>query len=195
MSDLKQLLGFPFREREWFIKMILGSVISIVPILNFLSLGYFIKCIQNGWRGSQSLPDWDNWGELFRNGCMVFLILLAYLVLPISLAFLMAVVPVVGTAFASLIIFIMSFIIPMAIANYALHMNMKDAFALKEIFYRSGRVLSLYLTGYLAATLGVIIGTALLVGIPLLGFVGGIFIFYCGVVFFNFLGILYYQAN
>lgn len=195
MSDLKQLLGFPFREREWFVKMILGSIVSIVPILNFLCLGYFIRCIQNGWRGYLCLPDWDNWRELFRDGCMVFLILLAYLVLPISLAILMLALPVVGTAFASLIIFIMSIIVPMAIANYAVRQNMRDAFAFGEIFYRSGRVLNLYLTGYLAATLGFVIGIALLLGVPFLGFVGGILIFYSGVVFFNFLGFLYHEAN
>ena len=195
MSNLKQLLGFPFREREWFMKMIIGSVISIVPIVNFLSLGYFIRCIQNSWRGYQSMPDWDNWGELFRNGCMVFVILLAYLVLPISLGFLMLALPVVGTVFASLIIFIMSIIIPMAIANYAVHMNIRDAFAFTEIFYRSGRVLSVYLAGYLAVTLGLILGSVLLVGIPILGFVGGLLMFYCGVVFFNFMGILYREAN
>lgn len=195
MNDLKQLLGFPFREREWFLKLIIGSIIIIVPILNFLSLGYFMRCIQNGWRGYLCLPEWDDWGNMFKVGLAAFLILLAYLVLPISFALMMVALPVVGAAFASLIIFIMSIIIPMAIANYAVHLNVRDAFAFGEIFYRAGRVLSIYLAGYLAATLGLILGITLLAAIPSLGFIGGLLMFYIGVVFFNFMGILYREAN
>jgi len=194
VTDLKQLLGFPFKEREWFIKMIMGSVITLVPVVNFLSLGYFLRCVNYGWRGLRIIPDWSNWAELFRDGCIVFLIILAYLVFPISIAFLMLMVPIVGTAFASLTVFIMSLFIPMAIANYAVHKNMRDAFMLVDIFHQVGRVMSFYLIAYLTAALGVIIGAALLLGLPLLGFIGGIIIFYCGVVFFNLLGFLYHDA-
>jgi len=193
--DLKRILGSPFQDREWFMKMILGSIISIVPILNFLSLGYLIRCVQNGWRGTNNLPNWDNWAELFRDGCIAFLISIAYLVVPISVAFLMLAVPVVGMALASLIIFIMSVLIPMAIANYAIFKNIRDAFLLVNIFNQVGRVFGFYIIGYSVATLGAIIGIALLVGIPYLGFFGGIFLFYCGVVFFNFLGFLYREAR
>ena len=195
MYDLKQILGSPFREREWFMKMILGSIISIVPVLNFLSLGYFIRCIQYGWRGMQGLPDWDNWADLFKEGCMVFLILLAYLVLPTLLAFMAIAIPVVGMAFASLIVFIMGVLIPMAIANFAIYKNLKDAFIFVNIFNQVGRVFGFYIIAYAAATLGIIIGTVLLVSMPFIGFFGGIFIFYCGVVFFNFLGYLCHEAN
>ncbi len=195
MDNLKQILGSPFKERQWIMKMILGSIISIVPILNLLSLGYFIRCIQYGWRGLHCLPEWDNGADLFRDGCMVLLILLAYLVLPISLALLILAIPVVGIAFASIIIFIMSFLIPMAIANYAVYKNLRDAFIFTNIFNQVGRVFGFYMVAYAAATLGVITGTALLVSMPFIGFLGGIFIFYCGSVFFNFLGYLCREAN
>lgn len=194
MYDLKQLLGFPFKEKEWFLKMILGSVISIVPIINFLSLGYFIRCIRSGWKGMLELPEWEDWGELFRDGVMAFLVLFVYLILPVVLAVLLLAVPVVGTILACLTAFIMCIIIPMAIANYAVHRDIREAFLLTKILKQVGRVLGFYIIGYIAATLGLIIGMALLFGIPLIGFIGGLLIFYCGAIFFNFLGFLYREA-
>lgn len=195
MTDLKQLLGFPFEDREWLVKMLLGSVITIIPILNFLSLGYFVRSINYGWRGRRNLPDWDNWSELFRDGFMVFVISLAYLAIPLVLGSLIAIIPGIGIVLASIIIFIMGLIIPMAIANYAMRRNIKDAFSLGEIFYLASRVFNFYVLGYLAATVGLILGVALLLGIPFVGFIGGVFIFYCGVIFSNFLGVIYHQAT
>lgn len=195
MTDLKQLLGFPFKDREWLVKMLLGSVITIIPILNFLSLGYFIRSINYGWRGRCNMPDWDNWSELFRDGLMVFIISLAYLTIPLVLGSLLAMLPGIGIVIAPIIIFIMGLIIPMAIANYAMRRNIKDAFSLGEIFYLVSRVFNLYIIGYIAATLGVILGVALLLGLPFVGFIGGVFVFYCGVVFFKFLGAIYHQAT
>lgn len=195
MFDLKRVLLFPWREREGFMKIILGSIISIVPGLNLLSLGYLIRCMRNGWMGLFILPAWDNWAELLRDGCMAFLILAAYLLIPVSIGMLMLAIPVVGIILASLLIFIMSVLIPMAIANYAIYRNIKDAFILVNIFTQVGRVFSLYIVSYSMATLGVIVGMALLLGIPYLGFVGGIIVFYCGIVFFTFMGGLYREAN
>lgn len=194
MYDLKQLLGFPFKDRDWFMKIILGSIISIVPIINFLSLGYFIRCIRCGWKGLLVLPDWDDWGDLFREGCTAFLVLLIYLILPVLLAVLLLAVPVVGMILACLAAFIMCIFIPMAIANYAVHRDMREALLLVNIFQQVGRVLGLYIIGYITASLGLIIGTALLIGIPFFGFIGGLLIFYCGAIFFNYLGFLYREA-
>ncbi|MEA4926258.1 MAG: DUF4013 domain-containing protein [Syntrophomonadaceae bacterium] len=195
MYDLKRIFTSPFQEREGFIKMILGSIISIVPVLNLLSLGYLIRCIRYGWMGLSILPTWDNWAELLRDGCIALLILVAYLLFPLSIGLLILAVPAVGIILASLLIFIMSFLIPMAVANYAIYKNIKDAFRLIHIFNQVGRVFNIYIVSYSLVTLGVIIGMALLLGIPYLGFIGGLFIFYCGAVFFNFIGFLYREAT
>lgn len=193
--DLKRIFTSPFQEREGFMKLILGSIISIVPVLNLLALGYLIRCIRSGWMGLTILPPWDNWAELLRDGCLALLILAAYLLIPISIGTLMLAIPAVGVVLASLLIFIMSILIPMAIASYAIYRNLKDAFGLINIFNQVSRVFSIYIISYSMAALGVIIGMALLLGIPYLGFIGGIFIFYCGVVFFNFIGFLYREAT
>jgi hypothetical protein len=89
MGDIKQLLGFPFREREWIMKMIVGSVIILVPIVNFLSLGYFLRCINYGSRAIRELPDWCHLGEMFRDGCMALLIALVYIIVPLALVVLL----------------------------------------------------------------------------------------------------------
>lgn len=195
MTDLRLLLGWPFKDREWLVKMLMGSVITIIPILNFLSFGYFIRCINYGWRGRRNLPYWADWPELFKDGLIAFIIALAYLVLPLLLGAVIVTIPGIGIVLASIIIFIMGLIIPMAIANYALHRNIRDAFRFGEILYITSRVFNLYILGCLAVTLGIILGIVLLLTIPYVGFTGGVLIFYCGAVFSNFLGNIYHQAT
>jgi len=194
MNDLKKLLSQPFKDREWLVKMLLGSVITIVPVFNFLSLGYFLRCIKHSWRGHHALPAWDNWPDLFKEGCLALLITLLYLAIPLALGYLVALIPIAGIALASIIIFIMGLIIPMAIASFAICGSLRDAFYFKVIIYLVSQVFNLYVVGYLAATLSVILGLSLLLIFPLVGFVGGAVIFYCGVVFANFLGTLYREA-
>ena len=195
MNDLKELLGFPFEDRQWFLKLIIGSVIAIVPILNFISLGYFLRCIKYGWTGRRTLPEWHDWGELFRDGCLGAVIILAYLILPLMCGWIMSVLPLVGTFLAAILILILSLVIPMALASYAIQKEFRDAFMLRNILIRAGKVLNYYLTAYLAAVLAVVIGIALLVGVPIIGFLGGLLIFYAGVVFFNLVGFLFYKAG
>jgi hypothetical protein len=99
-----------------------------------------------------------------------------------------------GTVLASIVIFVMILIMPMALASYAIHRDFMDAFALGEIVVRTGRVLNYYLTAYLITIVVSISGLALL-WVPYMGFFGGILIFYSGTVFFNLVGFLYYRAG
>jgi len=194
VNDLRQLLSQPCKDRDWLVKMLLGSVITIVPVLNFLSLGYFVRCIHHSWKGHHSLPDWDCWPDLFKNGCLALIIALLYLAIPLALGYLVALIPAIGIILASIIIFIMSLIIPMAIAQFATSRRFKDAFFIGEILFIVSRVFNFYVIGYLTATLVTILGLSLLLAMPLISFVGGAIIFYCGVVFSIFLGHLYHEA-
>lgn len=70
--DIKKAIIFIFEDPRWFIKLIIGDImilfgVFIVPVL-FLQ-GYMIEIIRNVMRGEeQPLPEWNNWGEKFKDG-------------------------------------------------------------------------------------------------------------------------------
>ena len=49
--DYGEFIKFPFQDREWLKKMVLGCIILIIPIVNILALGYFVECIRLGMQG------------------------------------------------------------------------------------------------------------------------------------------------
>ncbi len=76
---LKALLGFPFRDPKAGQKFLIGSLLSfaqfIIPILpGIVILGYMSQVLRRVTQGSgeATMPEWDNWGELFMDGLKVF---------------------------------------------------------------------------------------------------------------------------
>jgi hypothetical protein len=68
-----------FQDQDWPKKILIGGLISLVPILNFAALGYLVQVIRNVRDGQAlPLPEWDQLGEHFRSGLYLFLILLIY---------------------------------------------------------------------------------------------------------------------
>jgi hypothetical protein len=192
--DLAELLQLPFRDRDWAIKMLLGTVITVVPVLNLAAGGYMAACLYNGLKDHWQMPEWNNWPELFKNGLFVFLIVLAYLLVPILLGFFLVMVPGVGVALLSIILLIVGMMIPMAIANFARYGELKDAFMVGEIFYYTSKIINQYIMAYLAAVLLVSLGMIILIALPFIGVIGGFIIYYCGLIFFFSIGILYRSA-
>jgi len=71
-------------------KLLLGVLFSILPVVNFLSLGYIIGSAKSmtARRPKYDLPEWDNFWGLFVNGALGFVAILIYS-LPLSLLSLM----------------------------------------------------------------------------------------------------------
>ena len=65
----------PFQDLR---TLFLGSLISWVPILNFVSIGFFLECIRKTWEGNNSLPEWVNWHEKFVDGIKAYGVLFVY---------------------------------------------------------------------------------------------------------------------
>ena len=40
--DLREYLLFPFRDPDWVRKLLLGCVVTLLPVVNILTLGYFL---------------------------------------------------------------------------------------------------------------------------------------------------------
>jgi hypothetical protein len=84
-STLQHVLMFPFKGDRWKAKLITGLAImlacNIIPILPFLILyGYVYRImhriiVENG---DLEMPEWEDWGALFKNGWRLFCVSFLY---------------------------------------------------------------------------------------------------------------------
>jgi len=68
--DIGKALGFVFEDEEWIVKILLGTLILLIPIFGqFALMGYGIAIIRNVRAGSpRPLPAWENLGQYFADG-------------------------------------------------------------------------------------------------------------------------------
>ena len=92
--DFGRAISYVRQDPNWLVKVLLGSIISIIPILNFAALGYSLDVIRNVSEGRETpLPEWGNdFGGYFVRGLMFLVIALIYLLPVIILGILFAVV-------------------------------------------------------------------------------------------------------
>ncbi len=72
-----------FEDPDWVKKVLVGGLISIFPVANFLTWGYTYRVFVDGLNGAPSLvlPSWTDWRPFFRVGFWIFLITLGYVIL------------------------------------------------------------------------------------------------------------------
>lgn len=88
--DFGRALSFVRQDPGWIGKVIIGSILSVIPILNFAVYGYMLDVIHNVYQGRETpLPDWGNdFGGYFVRGFMYLVIGLIYLLPVVVLAIL-----------------------------------------------------------------------------------------------------------
>ena len=78
--DYGKAFTFAFDDEDWVVKLILGGVfmlLSVVVVGIFFVLGYLLEIVRNVVEGKERpLPSWDNLGEKFVQGLILFVILL-----------------------------------------------------------------------------------------------------------------------
>jgi hypothetical protein len=84
-TSIKALLKFPFKEQDWKSRFLVGSLLVlacfIVPIAPWLfAYGYYIRVMRQASKGEElSLPAWDDWGGLAKDGLQGFLVQMVYM--------------------------------------------------------------------------------------------------------------------
>lgn len=68
-----------FPSAGWSKVVILG-IILIIPIVNFIGIGYLFRIIKATFAGIDELPDFDEVGELFIDGLKIFIVGIVYLI-------------------------------------------------------------------------------------------------------------------
>jgi hypothetical protein len=78
--DIGKAFGFVFEDEEWVKKILLGALISLIPIFGqFAIMGYGIAVIRNVMAGApRPLPDWNDLMRHFVDGLMFWIATLIY---------------------------------------------------------------------------------------------------------------------
>jgi hypothetical protein len=72
--DIGKSFSYPFEDESWLSKLLIGALVSAVPIINFAWLGYIADLIRNVMGGaSRPLPEWGDFGDKFLKGLFLWL--------------------------------------------------------------------------------------------------------------------------
>ena len=189
--EFERALTYAADDKEWFKKLGIGALISLVPILNFAWIGYIIEIVRNVSEGHDlPLPGWENLGEKFKSGLIIFLVFFLY-TLPALLVFILPGMyfylqassngseainwmTIAGTSFYCLfaVYFLaISFLFPAMMIRYSRLGTFRSCFQVKEIINLALRNIGEYViawgAGWLFALLinfvAVIIGALLII--------------------------------
>lgn len=187
-DNITESLKYPLND--W-TKILILTVISIIPIVNFMTMGYYVRIIKSTFAGIDEVPDFDDLGELFIDGIKVLIVSIIYMIVPLIIYF-VALLPLLfasdpysmmsglmsGLAIVILIIdivvaIIFSLILYPAIVNMALYDGeIGAAFRFSEIL---DRIKEIGWGSYILWVIAIIV-TSAVVGI-ILGIIGFILMF------------------
>lgn len=172
--NLENAFRFPLKDKRWFIKILIGGLLMAVPIVNFFTFGYLLKILADAKdRKEPVLHEWNDWTGLFREGFMMFVVAVCYMVIFIPL-FVLSMIPFIGYIFKA--IAFLSFA-PVCITALCLYIGRKElsaAFDFRSIIEKIKANVTDYLI--LAIVIGVAKGIATIPVILAALFLGAAFV-------------------
>ncbi len=80
---LIEAMRAPFRDPDWLRKLLLGALLGLVPVLNFVAWGYVYRVFIDALNGAERtiLPEWRDWRAYLGAGFWLFIISIVYVVL------------------------------------------------------------------------------------------------------------------
>jgi hypothetical protein len=195
--DFGKSFSYPFEDKNWLNKTIIGAIVTAVPIVNFAWAGYGIDLLKNVLRGDpQPLPEWSDFGDKWVRGLMIFLASLVYAIPALVLACIpgvlffipamssqsgdiqdtmLGVLTGVGGLFACLVALyalLLTFIYPAVYIHYARVGTFGSFFEFGKIFKIVRADLGKYLSAWLLAIVaGFVVGLVVGLVSALLGFI------------------------
>jgi hypothetical protein len=114
-KNISDSLRYPIQD--W-VKIIILAVISLIPIVDFMSGGYYLRVIKSTLAGLDEVPEFDDLGELFIDGIKLIIVGIIYLIIPLIFITIGIIFSVGGAIFTgiSLIFFILGAIIAILIS-------------------------------------------------------------------------------
>lgn len=84
VDNITNSLKYPLND--W-TKILILTIISIIPIVNFMSAGYMLRIIKSTLAGIDEVPEFDELGELFIDGIKIFIVSIVYMIVPLIIYF------------------------------------------------------------------------------------------------------------
>ncbi|MBN1890248.1 MAG: DUF4013 domain-containing protein [Thermoflexales bacterium] len=210
--DFGKSFSYVFDDQDWLKKVLIGGVVTLVPILNFAAIGYALEVTRRVIKGTGAtpLPEWDDLGGKLVKGLVVVVIAMVYFlplillscVIGIPASFvgdsedLAGIVALVSSCFGCLALIYSLFagmLLPAAIGIYADKDEVGAAFRFGDVFSLVQKNIGTYLVVLLmSAIVAPIIGSlgAIACGI------GAIFTgFYAQLIIGHLTGQAYNQAS
>lgn len=138
-------LHHPFAGRDSAKKLVVGSLLNLIPGLNLLTLGYALRLMRDVLAGEETeLPPWEGWGGLFLDGVRVLVVGGAFVLAPATLHWLGA-----GEVLTVLAFGVAAALEPMALVRLAPFGRLGAAFEIGKIW----QDVRLLFAGYFPAVL------------------------------------------
>jgi len=201
LTDYEGAIKKPFSDIK---SLVIGCLLNIIPIINFFSIGYSVEVSRLSMKGKNKMPEWTNWGALFVDGLLVFLISLIWMI-PVIILLLATIgfsvitaimkggleqglLPILATAGTGLLItlivaILIGYFSPLAVMGFVKSKNFGDAFDFSTIFKKAftskyfGVWIVIGIISFVLGFIGGIIPFVSLVLGPALGFISWIIAF------------------
>lgn len=84
MSQFESLFSGITKDPRWMQKLLIGGLISCVPVFNLLAMGYLYRFAKSRLAGGNvSLPEWKRWDLMALSGLKFLAVGLTYMGLPV----------------------------------------------------------------------------------------------------------------
>ncbi len=179
MPTIEQVSKRVFSDNNWLKKCALGGVLSLVPIVNIIALGYLYQIFFQGRTEKDiSLPEWDDFKTLFLDGLRFLVVGLIFAGLPIGLVVLCAEMAFDGMLARIPLIPVLFFAGPLmsaALYLYSVKNDISDCFNVDALSIMLKKAAASYTVPTLAYLGLCMLGFVLF---PFPFFFGGVFYFY-----------------
>jgi hypothetical protein len=201
--EVTKAFTYWYKDPKWLTKLLIGALVTIVPILNFAWGGYTNEIIRRVSRDdTEPLPDWSDLGKMFMQGLILViagfiyalpLVLLSFLFIPVfattaesasnsdTLSAVLTGSGLVLTCCLSVYGLLLSFVFPAVQVHYSRKETFASCFALSEITKLVTSNLGNYFVAWLAYLVFAVIASVLvsivvtvLLIIPCIGWIIGI---------------------
>lgn len=84
--DIETLLTYPMESDDWIVTVLVGGILLFLSFLivpGVLVYGYLVRVLRAGMADASEPPTFDDWGTLFVEGLVAFVIVLVYQLVPI----------------------------------------------------------------------------------------------------------------
>lgn len=195
---LGDALAYPRRGESWLETVGIGGILVLLGSLILIPLipleGYYKRVLARGARGNPQPPAFEEWVELTVDGIKMYLIQIAYGIVPAILLLSGALIAGIGgvtevSAAAGIGVFVAVvgillgvlavYLIPVAMTNFAYHDDLSAAFDVDRVL-EAGFTMDYFVAFLLAVLVGLVLGV---IGSLLMLVLVGVFIlFYMRVV-------------